>query len=137
MAHQYTVIDQKTGKPVTRTKKSGAKHSKYFPTKGDNKGIEQHIVNGWQIVKGDLIKWTCQTTRKTNSGKKKDSPNSKNWLSSVRCERFNTVTCDSKIFWGIMNKNTGTVIMSDIGYTLKPTANNGGYCGRITNKGKF
>lgn len=104
-------------------KHSGAKHTKYFPTTGVNKGFEQNIVNAWKLSKNkELIKVTAVTTSKSKESEK-------GWFGSVAVTFVNTVTGAKFFYWGTMQKSTGKVIVQDLALVINPKAPNGGYCG--------
>lgn len=104
-------------------KRSGATKCKvYVPKSGPNKGQNQYKTIGWSLHKGDLIKWDCTTTTKSELSQK-------GWLGSIACTRLNNATGEEKFFWGTMQQNTGKVVIDKLSLVLNPNAPNGGYCG--------
>lgn len=107
-------------------KHSGAKMSKYYPTTGINKGLEQTIVNAWRLSRsGELIKVTAVTTNKSAKGEK-------GWCGHVAVTFVNTVTGSKNFYWGTMHLATGKTVVNDLGIVINPKASNGGYCGTFS-----
>lgn len=104
-------------------KRSGAKRSKsWYPTQGENKGVEMHMTYGWMMSKEGLISVRCTTTSKTVFG-------DKGWGGSVACTLTNPKTGASYFHWGTMELKTGKVVVDKLALVLNPKAPNGGYCG--------
>ena len=103
-------------------KKSGAKHSTYFPESGPNKGVEQHIVNAWMVRDKTLFKITAVTTSKSKLSEK-------GYYGSVAVDIVNTKTGQKQFYWATMHKASGRVLISEMTLVINPKARNGGYCG--------
>ncbi|MDD5151421.1 MAG: hypothetical protein PHC28_13265 [Flavobacterium sp.] len=108
-------------------KHSGAKTTKYFPTTGPNKGIEQHLTTGWKLANRELIAIKCVTTQKSKLS-------DKGWLGSVACTLTNTKTGIQAFHWGTMEAKTGKVVIDALAMVVNPKAKNGGYAGTFINK---
>jgi hypothetical protein len=103
-------------------KHSGAKTTRYFPTTGPNKGVEQTLTTGWRLSKGELISIRCVTTSKSKLS-------DKGWLGSVAVTMTNTKTGANSFHWGTMEHKTGKVVVDSMAFVINPKAKNGGYAG--------
>lgn len=109
-----------------KKKHSGAKLTKYHPKTGVNAGVEQFLTSGWRLAGKDLISFSCVTTSKSVLS-------DKGWFGSIACSVINTKTGAKSFYWGMMQKATGKVVISDMALVLNPKAKNGGYCGTFIN----
>ena len=110
-----------------KTKHSGCTKSTYTPTEGANKGVLQVIVNGWMAHRGKpMLKFTAVTTSKSKLSEK-------GWLGSVAVTVINMETMQKQFYWGCMEKNTGKVVIADLGLVMNPK---GGYKGVIAPFGR-
>lgn len=109
------------------TKHSGCTKSTYTPTEGANKGVLQIIVNGWMAHRGKpMLKFTAVTTSKSKLSEK-------GWFGSVAVTVINMETMQKQFYWGCMEKNTGKVVIADLGLVMNPK---GGYKGVIAPFGR-
>lgn len=108
-------------------KHSGCKLSRYTPTQGANKGVQQSIVNGWMCHKGQpMLNFTAVTTSKSKLS-------DKGWYGSVAVTVINKSDMSKEFYWGTMEKATGKVIISDLGIVMNPK---GGYKGVVCPYGR-
>lgn len=103
-------------------KHSGCKSTKYYPTTGPNKGVEQILTSGWRLSKGELISVRAVTTSKSRLSEK-------GWLGSIAVTFTNTKTGVMQFHWGTMQSSTGKVVIDKVAVVMNPKAKNGGYCG--------
>lgn len=109
-------------------KHTGAKHKRVTIRKGDNAGVERLITIGWNYTRSHgLITFFARTTNKSTVTKSKSE---REWISSIAV----TVTDKFKhqsTAWGLMERATGKVIISDLGIVINPSKN---FCGGIGRK---
>lgn len=108
-------------------KHSGAKTKKYTPTSGVNAGHEMQHTHGWKYRRrGGLVTVSCNTTSKSVLS-------DKGWYGSVACTVKHVDTGQKAFYWGTMERSTGKVIISDLGWVVNPKGGKGGYTGSFSN----
>lgn len=109
-------------------KHSGCKVSRYVPKEGANKGQQQMIVNAWMYRRnGGLTTLRAVTTSKSKLTEK-------GWYGSIACELINKTTGQKSFYWGSMEKATGKVVISALGFVANPKGGKGGYFGSFSSK---
>lgn len=91
----------------------------------------EYWTNGWKASKRfGLVKFSAFTTKKTDSIQ---SGSGRSWLTNILVKVQKEFEKE-QLFSGLMDPNTGKVVIKDLGMVMNPKAPNGGYIGRYGTK---
>lgn len=122
--------------PKTYVKKSGCKTGRYSNKEYANKSTGQIVpseskpyTQGWKASKRfGLISFMCVPT---SNSKSVTSESGKVWITSIACTVTNKQAMTRQLYWGLMEKTTGKVIIQDLGIVLNPKGGKGGVVAEI------
>lgn len=107
-----------------KKKKSGCKRYSWVPNEGPNKGHKMMGVLGWtKTGREPYTTYRANMTSKSKEGKN-------GWVGSVIVEII--ANKQKSIYWGMMNVNTGMVIVQELNLCMSPNGGKGGYVGKLS-----